>query len=158
MCLSLLTSPRHLFIYYKIGLSMGKPTGRHSHTRYIFPNPKKDPKRGRDPMIVASSYALPSIGCQSPKMVKHDQEPSKLGQGPTCPQHSPMTRPESLWSDQLRFECLELGLSYFDLLQCNDLFLSELLDHCVIYWSCHALLCSDDNLFKLNCLALNFSE
>jgi hypothetical protein len=83
---------------------------------------------------------------------------SKLGQGPTGPQHSPVTRPESLWSDQLHFECLELGPSYFDLLQCDNLLLSELLDHCVIYWSFHALFCGDDNLFKLDCLALNFSE
>jgi hypothetical protein len=52
---------------------MGKPMGRHSHTRYIFPNPKKDPKRGRDPAISASSYAPPSPGCRSPKICQLDQ-------------------------------------------------------------------------------------
>jgi hypothetical protein len=83
---------------------------------------------------------------------------SKLGQGPIGPQHSSMTHSESLWSDQLRFECLELGPSYFDLLQCDNLLLSELLDHCVIYWSFHALFCGDNNLFKPSCLALNFIE
>ena len=36
----LLTSPRHLFIHYKIGLNMGKPMGRHPHTRQIIPKPK----------------------------------------------------------------------------------------------------------------------
>jgi hypothetical protein len=28
---------------------MGKPMGRHPHTRYINPNPKDALKRGRDP-------------------------------------------------------------------------------------------------------------
>jgi hypothetical protein len=83
---------------------------------------------------------------------------AKLGQGPTGPQHSPVTCPESLWSDQLYFKCFELGPSYFNLLQCDSLLLSELLDHCVVYWSFHALFCSDDNLFNLGWLDLNFNE
>jgi hypothetical protein len=83
---------------------------------------------------------------------------SKLGQGPTGPQHSPVTHPESLWSDQFHLECLELGSSCFDLLQCDNLLLSELLDHCIIYWPFQALFCGDDNLFKLGSLAFNFSE
>jgi hypothetical protein len=37
---SLLTSPSFLFIHYKMGLNMGKPMGRHPHTRYISPKPK----------------------------------------------------------------------------------------------------------------------
>jgi hypothetical protein len=49
---------------YKIGLSMGKPMGRHSHTRYIIPNPKNGPKRGRDPVISAP----PSTAWRSPKI------------------------------------------------------------------------------------------
>jgi hypothetical protein len=72
---------------------MGKPMGRHPHTRYIIPNPKKGP---RSHVISASSCAPPSTACRSPKMVKNDQGSSKLGQGPTGPQHSPVTRPESL--------------------------------------------------------------
>jgi hypothetical protein len=83
---------------------------------------------------------------------------SKLGQGPTGPQHSPVTHPESLWSDQFRLECLELGSSCFDLLQCDNLLLSEFLDHCVIEQSFQVLFCSDDNLFKFSSLAFKFSE
>jgi hypothetical protein len=30
---------------------MGKPMGQHPHTHYIILNPKKGPKRGRDPTI-----------------------------------------------------------------------------------------------------------
>jgi hypothetical protein len=52
---------------------MGKPMGQHPHTRYIIPNPKKDPKRVRDPMISSSSCALPSIGYRSPKIGQIDQ-------------------------------------------------------------------------------------
>jgi hypothetical protein len=52
---------------------MGKPMGCHSHTRYIISNPKKDPKRGRDPVISASYCAPPSIGCRSPKIGQLDQ-------------------------------------------------------------------------------------
>jgi hypothetical protein len=35
-----LTSPRYLFIHYKMGLNMGKPMGQHPHTHYISPKPK----------------------------------------------------------------------------------------------------------------------
>jgi hypothetical protein len=38
--------PNYLFIHYKKGLNMGKPMGRHPHTRYINPNPKNALKRG----------------------------------------------------------------------------------------------------------------
>jgi hypothetical protein len=38
---------------------MGKPMGRHPHTRYINPNPKYALKRGRDPVISASTCAPP---------------------------------------------------------------------------------------------------
>jgi hypothetical protein len=69
-----------------------------------------------------------------PKMVKYDQVLPKLGQGPTCPQHSPVTRPESLWSEKFCLEHLDLGLSFFDLLQCYDLLLNELMDECIIDW------------------------
>jgi hypothetical protein len=69
-----------------------------------------------------------------------------------------VTRPESLWSDQFRLECLDIGLSFFDLLQCDNLFISELLDHCIIYWPFHVLFHGDDNLFNLDSLAFNFSE
>jgi hypothetical protein len=76
---------------------------------------------------------------------------SKIGQGPTGPQHSLVTRPESLRSDQFHLEC-------FDLLQCDNLLLSKFLDYCVVYWPFYALFCGADNLFNLGCLALNFSE
>jgi hypothetical protein len=83
---------------------------------------------------------------------------SKLGQGPTGPQHSPVTRPESLRSDQFCFECLELGSSCFDLLQCDNLLFSKFLDYCVIERSFQALFCSDDTLFEFISLAFKFSE
>jgi hypothetical protein len=67
-------------------------------------------------------------------------------------------RLESLWSSQFHLECLEFGSNYFDLLQCENLLLNELLDHCVVYWPFQALFCSDDNLFKLGSLDFNFSE
>jgi hypothetical protein len=50
---------------------MGKPMGQHPHTRYIISNPKKDPKRGRDPVITASACAPPSTGYRSPKVGKN---------------------------------------------------------------------------------------
>jgi hypothetical protein len=155
---TLLTLPSYLFILYNIGLNMGKPMGRHPFPITLTQNPKRAPKVGRDPVISASPGAPSLTGCRCPKRSNMTKCSSKLGQGPTGPQHSPVTHPESLWSDHLRFECLKLGSSYFDLLQCDNLFLSELLDHCVIYWSFHALFCGDENLFKLGCLALNFSE
>jgi hypothetical protein len=40
----LLTSPMHLFIHTKVGLSMGKPTGRHPFPVTLTQKPKKDPK------------------------------------------------------------------------------------------------------------------
>jgi hypothetical protein len=83
---------------------------------------------------------------------------SKLGQGPIGPQHSPVTRPESLRSDQFRFECLELGSSGFDLLQCDSLLFSKFLDYCVIERSFQALLCGDGTLFEFSSLAFKFSE
>jgi hypothetical protein len=55
----------------------------------------------------------------------------KLGQGPTGPQHSPVTHLKSLWYDQFGFECLELGPSCFDLLLFCGLLFGELLDYCV---------------------------
>jgi hypothetical protein len=63
---------------------MGKPMGRHPHTHYIIPKPKKALKRSRDPMISASSCAPPSTACRSPKMTK---DPQNLVKG----QHAPNT-------------------------------------------------------------------
>jgi hypothetical protein len=40
------TSPRCLFIHYKIGLNMGKPMGRHPFPITYSQQPKKRPKRG----------------------------------------------------------------------------------------------------------------
>jgi hypothetical protein len=69
-----------------------------------------------------------------------------------------VTCPESLWSDEFCLECIDLGSTCFDLLQCDNLFLSEILDHCIIYWPFQAFFYGDDNLFKLGSLAFNFSE
>jgi hypothetical protein len=57
--------------------------GRHPHTRYISPKPKKALKMGQLHVISTSACAPPLIASRSPKMVKHDQGSSKLRQGPT---------------------------------------------------------------------------
>jgi hypothetical protein len=43
-----------------------------------------------------------------PKGVKHDQGPPKIGEGPTGPQHSPVTHLESLCSGYLFLKRLKL--------------------------------------------------
>jgi hypothetical protein len=43
----LLTSPRFLIIYYKMGLNMGEPMGRNPHTCYIS-QIQKIPKKGAE--------------------------------------------------------------------------------------------------------------
>jgi hypothetical protein len=69
----------------KIGLIMGKSMGRHSHTRYIILNPKRGPKRGRDPAISALSCASPLTACRSPKIRSNmTKNPQNLVKG----QHS----------------------------------------------------------------------
>ena len=58
----------YMSIYtYKMGLSMGKTTGRHPFPITYSQNPKRDPKVGRDPLIFASSGAPSSTCYQSPK-------------------------------------------------------------------------------------------
>jgi hypothetical protein len=56
---------------------MGKPMGRHPILVTYSHIPKRGPKGGRDPMIFASSYALPSTGRQSTKIGHYDQESPK---------------------------------------------------------------------------------
>jgi hypothetical protein len=132
--------------------------GRHPFPITLTQNPKRGPKVDRDPVISASLGAPSSTSCRSPKIGQNDQGYPKLGQGPTGPQHSPVTRPESLWSVQFCFESLELGSSCFDLLFCCGLLLGEFQDHCVIYWSFQALFCSDDDLLKLCSLAFDLGK
>jgi hypothetical protein len=75
---------------------MGKTHGSTSHTYYITPKPKI-PKKG--PRSRDLHFALRSAFDQPvkvPKVVKHHQGSPKIGQGPISPQHSPVTRPESL--------------------------------------------------------------
>jgi hypothetical protein len=79
---------------------MGKPMGQHPIPDYIIPqNPKRDPKKGSRSRSLLRLALLLRQPVEVPKMVNHDQVSIKLGQGPTGPQHSPVTRPESLWSD-----------------------------------------------------------
>ena len=59
---------------------------------------------------------LPWQDVAVPKVVKYDQVFFKTWSRAIDPQHSPVTHPESLSSDQCRFEHLELGSSCFDLL------------------------------------------
>ena len=51
-----------------------------------------------------------------------------LGRGPTCPQHSLVTHPESLWCWKFCFERFELGSNCFNLLLCYTLFFSKFLN------------------------------
>jgi hypothetical protein len=83
---------------------------------------------------------------------------SKLGQGSTGLQNSPVNHPKSLRSIQLYFKGFELGSNYFNLLLCHGLLFGELLDEWVIYWSFQALFYGDDNLFKFYPLAFKFGE
>jgi hypothetical protein len=83
--------------------------------------------RSRDLRFAWVLHLRPACS-KSQKVVKHDQGSPKLGQGPTGPQHSPVTRPESLWSGKLCFEGLELGSSCLNLLLRQSLLLDELLD------------------------------
>jgi hypothetical protein len=46
---------------------MGKPTDRHPFPITLTQTLKRGPKVDRDPMISASSCALPSIGRRSPQ-------------------------------------------------------------------------------------------
>jgi hypothetical protein len=77
-----------------MGLSMGKPMGRHPFPITYSQKPKKGPKSG--PRFLQSPLRLAlhlRQAVEVPKMVKYDQVLPKLGQGPTGPQHSPMTHP-----------------------------------------------------------------
>jgi hypothetical protein len=91
-------------------------------------------------------------------MVNMTKYSLKLGQGPIGPQHSPVTHPELLRSDQFCLECLNLGSSCFDLLQCDNLLLSKVLDHYVIEQSFQVLFCSEENLFKSSFLDFKFNK
>jgi hypothetical protein len=75
---------------------MGKTHGLTSHTHYINPKPKNPQKGVRSHDLHFALHSIFDQPVEVPKMVKHDQGSPKLGQGPTGPQHSPVTHPESL--------------------------------------------------------------
>jgi hypothetical protein len=110
--------------------------------------------------LISASRCAPSLESyrSSQKWSSMTKYSSKLGQGPIGPQHSPVTRPESLRSGQFHFECLELGSSGLDLLQCDSLLFSKFLDYCVIERSFQALFCSDGTLFKFISMAFKFGK
>jgi hypothetical protein len=89
------------------------------------------------------------------KMVKHNQGSSKLGQGPTGPQNSPVTHPESLLSRKLCFEGLELVLGCLNLLFHQGLLLNELLNYFFSDNSFQALFYCGDHLFQLCALSFD---
>jgi hypothetical protein len=104
--------------------------------------------------VLRSIFGKLSRSQKQSNMTKYS---SKLSQGPTGSQHSPVTHPELLKSDPFCFKFLELGLSYFDLLQCDNLLHSKFVDYCAIEQSFQALFCSDDNLFEFISLSFKFS-
>ena len=61
------TLPKYLFIDYKMGLIVGKPTGRHPFPFRSTQNPKRDPKIGLASLISASRCAPSLASCRSPK-------------------------------------------------------------------------------------------
>jgi hypothetical protein len=141
-----------------MGLYMGKPMGQYPFPITSTQNPKMDPKIGLASLFSAS-HCTPSLeSCCSPKSGQVLPSTLKLGQGPTGPQYSPVTRPESLRSDQFYFKRIDLGSISFDLLQCDNLLFSKFLDDYVIEQSFQALFCSDDTLFEFSSLAFKFRE
>jgi hypothetical protein len=122
----------YLYFYNHLqkGLIMGKPMGGHPITYYINPNEPHvgSTMRSRD---LSSAWALhlrPTFG--SPKRwSKLTNVSSKLGRGPTGPQHSPMTCLESLRSGKHCFKGFKIISSYLNLLLLLILLLNELLDH-----------------------------
>jgi hypothetical protein len=63
-----LTSPRFLFIHYKMGLNMGKTHGPTSHTHYINPKPKNPTKGGEIPRSPLRLALHLRPACRSPKI------------------------------------------------------------------------------------------
>ena len=63
----LLTSPIHLFIHTRVGLSVGKPTCQHPFPITLSPKPKKDPKQGLASMIFTSCCDPSLTSCPSPQ-------------------------------------------------------------------------------------------
>ena len=65
--LLVLTFPKYLFIDYKMGLSMGKPTCRHPFPFTSTQNPKRDPKIGVASLIFTSHCAPSLASYRNPK-------------------------------------------------------------------------------------------
>jgi hypothetical protein len=77
-----LTSPIHLFIHTTVGLSMGKPMGRHPFPITLSPKTQKGPKKGSS--FHDFRFALRSIFdklSKSQKWSNMTKCSSKLGQG-----------------------------------------------------------------------------
>jgi hypothetical protein len=79
----LLTLPKYLFIDYKMGLSVGKPMGRHPFPFTSTQNPKRDPKIGLASLICFALRSIFGKLSQSQKWSNMTKYSSKLGQGPT---------------------------------------------------------------------------
>jgi hypothetical protein len=69
----LLTLHKYLFIDYKMGLSMGKPTCQYPFPFTSTQNPKRDPRIGLASLISASRCAPSLASFAITKMVKYDQ-------------------------------------------------------------------------------------
>jgi hypothetical protein len=137
---------------------MGKPMGRHPITHYKNPN---EPLAGSTKQV--RSYNLCSAWafhlrptCRSPKRFSNlTNISSKLGRWPTGPQHSPVTRPESLRSRKRYFKGLELRSSCLDLLLHLSLLLNELLDHLLYNRPFQALFHCHNHLVQLQALSFD---
>ena len=88
-----------------MGLSMGKPTGRHPFPITYSQKPKRGPSFRN--FFFALRFVFDRLS-KSQKWSIMTKCSSRLGQGPTSPQHSPVTHSESLWSDQFYLEFLKL--------------------------------------------------
>ena len=74
-----------LFIDYKMGLNVGKPTGRHPFPVTSTQNPKMDPKIGLVPYFLLRVALLPWQVVAVPKVVKYDQVLLNLVKGQQAP-------------------------------------------------------------------------
>jgi hypothetical protein len=110
---------------------MGKPMGRHP----LNPNTQNpsEPLDGSTKQVrshdLSSTWVLHlRPACLSKKWSNSTNVSSKLGRGPTSPQHSPVTHLESLRYWKHYFEGLELSSSCLDLRLHLSLLLNKLLD------------------------------
>jgi len=82
----------------------------------------------------------------------------KPGQGPTGPQNSPMTHPDSLWYGKRCFKILKLSSICLELLLRQSLLLNELLNYLLGDKPFQTMFYCCDHMFQLCTFSLNLFE